>query len=379
MASLEVRNVSKKFGSLAVLSDVSLAVDDGEFLVLLGPSGCGKSTLLNMIAGLEPVTAGDILIDGRVVNEFAPKDRDIAMVFQSYALYPSMNVYDNMSFGMKVRRVPKAARDAEVRRVATLLQLDALLDRRPHQLSGGQRQRVAMGRALVRNPKVFLFDEPLSNLDAKLRVEMRTELKKLHQNLGVTIVYVTHDQIEAMTLATKVVVMKGGAVQQVAAPQEIYDRPANLFVAGFIGSPAMNLVRGVLEEDAGRAFVRVSRPSDGDVRLLIGSFAGEYHAHIGAPVLLGIRPEAITPADPRASADVAIDAVIDVIEPTGADNLAFLTLGGSEVVARLPPGRHAAGQRARLQIDAERALIFDPSTERLIGRGTASPSLAAAS
>ena len=215
MASLEVRKVSKKFGSLAALSEVSLAVDDGEFLVLLGPSGCGKSTLLNMIAGLEPVTAGDILIDGRVVNEFAPKDRDIAMVFQSYALYPSMNVYENMSFGMRVRRVPKAARDAEVRRVAALLQLDTLLHRRPHQLSGGQRQRVAMGRALVRNPKVFLFDEPLSNLDAKLRVEMRTELKKLHQNLGVTIVYVTHDQIEAMTLATKVVVMKGGAVQQV--------------------------------------------------------------------------------------------------------------------------------------------------------------------
>ena len=379
MASLEVRNVSKRFGSLAALSDVSLAVDDGEFLVLLGPSGCGKSTLLNMIAGLEPVTAGDILIDGRVVNDFAPKDRDIAMVFQSYALYPSMNVYENMSFGMKVRGVPKAARDAEVRRVAALLQLDALLDRRPHQLSGGQRQRVAMGRALVRNPKVFLFDEPLSNLDAKLRVEMRTELKKLHQNLGVTIVYVTHDQIEAMTLATKVVVMKGGAVQQVAAPQEIYDRPANLFVAGFIGSPAMNLVRGVLEEDAGRAFVRVSRPSDSDVRLLIGSFAGE-STPISAPrcsSASGRRPSR-PPIQWRARTSPST-RVIDVIEPTGADNLAFLTLGGSEVVARLPPGRHAAGRRARLQIDAERALIFDPSTERLIGRGTTSPSLAAAS
>ena len=370
MASLEVRKVSKKFGSLAALSEVSLAVDDGEFLVLLGPSGCGKSTLLNMIAGLEPVTAGDILIDGRVVNEFAPKDRDIAMVFQSYALYPSMNVYENMSFGMRVRRVPKAARDAEVRRVAALLQLDTLLHRRPHQLSGGQRQRVAMGRALVRNPKVFLFDEPLSNLDAKLRVEMRTELKKLHQNLGVTIVYVTHDQIEAMTLATKVVVMRGGAVQQVAAPQEIYDRPANLFVAGFIGSPSMNLVRGVLEQDGGRAFVRISRPPEGDIRLVIGPIAAEYQAYVGAPVLLGIRPEAITPANGDASADIAIDAVIDVIEPTGADNLAFITLGESEVIARLPPGRSAAGERIRLQIDPDRALIFDPSTERLIGQGT---------
>jgi len=199
MSSLEIRNVSKKFGGLTVLSDISLDAVDGDFLVLLGPSGCGKSTLLNMIAGLEPVSAGDVLIDGRVVNHFAPKDRDIAMVFQSYALYPSMTVHQNMSFGMKVRGVPKAVRDAEVRRVASLLQLDALLERRPNQLSGGQRQRVAMGRALVRNPKIFLFDEPLSNLDAKLRVEMRTELKKLHQNLGVTIVYVTHDQIEAMT------------------------------------------------------------------------------------------------------------------------------------------------------------------------------------
>ncbi len=367
MASLEVRDVSKKFGGLAALSGVSVTANDGEFLVLLGPSGCGKSTLLNMIAGLEPVTAGDILIDGRLVNDFAPKDRDIAMVFQSYALYPSMNVYDNMSFGMKGRGVPRAVRDVEVRRVAGLLQLDTLLDRRPSQLSGGQRQRVAMGRALVRNPKVFLFDEPLSNLDAKLRVEMRTELKKLHQNLGVTIVYVTHDQIEAMTLATKVVVMRGGAIQQVAAPQEIYDRPANLFVAGFIGSPPMNLIRGVLEEADGRALVRVSRKADGEVRLLAGRFLPGYKAHKGAAVLLGIRPEALTPANGEGGDNATFDARIDVVEPTGADNLAFLSLGESDVIARLPPGKSAVGDRIRLRIDPERALIFDPKTELLVG------------
>jgi multiple sugar transport system ATP-binding protein len=366
MASLEVRNVSKKFGTLAALAGVNVTAADGEFLVLLGPSGCGKSTLLNMIAGLEPVTAGDILIDGRVVNEFAPKDRDIAMVFQSYALYPSMNVYENMSFGMKVRGVPRAIRDAEVRRVAALLQLDMLLDRRPNQLSGGQRQRVAMGRALVRNPKVFLFDEPLSNLDAKLRVEMRTELKKLHQDLGVTIVYVTHDQIEAMTLATKVVVMRGGAIQQVAAPQQIYDRPANLFVAGFIGSPAMNLIRGTLSEEGGRAVVDVSRP-DGNVRLGVGRFLPAHEPHRGGAVLLGIRPEALSLANGESRGDATFDARIEVVEPTGADNLAFLSLGDSDVIARLPPGRSAVGDRIRLQIDPERTLIFDPKTELLVG------------
>ena len=256
-----------------------------------------------------------------------------------------------------------------MRRVAALLQLDALLDRRPNQLSGGQRQRVAMGRALVRNPKVFLFDEPLSNLDAKLRVEMRTELKKLHQNLGVTIVYVTHDQIEAMTLATKVVVMRGGAIQQVATPQEIYDRPANLFVAGFIGSPPMNLIRGVLEEEGGQCARDVVTHADGgDVRLAAGPFLPGLRGRTsGAPVLLGIRPEALSLANGESRSDATFEARIDVVEPTGADNLAFLSLGDSEVIARLPPGRSAAGDRIRLQIDPERALIFDPKTELLVG------------
>jgi multiple sugar transport system ATP-binding protein len=333
-------------------------------LVLLGPSGCGKSTLLNMIAGLEPVTKGDIVIDGRVVNDLAPKDRDIAMVFQSYALYPSMSVHQNMSFGMKVRGVPRAARDAEVRRVAVMLQLESLLDRRPHQLSGGQRQRVAMGRALVRNPKIFLFDEPLSNLDAKLRLEMRTELKKLHQDLGVTIVYVTHDQIEAMTLATKVAVMKGGAVQQVASPQEIYDRPANLFVAGFIGSPPMNLIGGTLSEEDGAAVVTV-RGGRAETRLQVGPFRTAHRAHAGKSVLLGVRPEAIS-TDRSSGNGSSFTAHIDVVEPTGADNLAFMRLGESDVVARLPPGRSAAGDVLTLTIDASRTLLFDPASERLI-------------
>ncbi len=366
MASLEVRNVSKSFGHLAALAGISLAAKDGDFLVLLGPSGCGKSTLLNMIAGLEPVTGGDILIDGRVVNDLAPKDRDIAMVFQSYALYPSMTVEQNMCFGMKVRGVPRAARNAEMRRVAQLLQLEALLDRRPHQLSGGQRQRVAMGRALVRNPKVFLFDEPLSNLDAKLRSEMRTELKKLHQTLGVTIVYVTHDQIEAMTLATMVAVMKGGAVQQVGAPQEIYDRPANLFVAGFIGSPPMNLVPGVLEEENGQAVVQIGSTGGETVRLSIGRFRPAFIALKGARVLLGIRPEAISPDRGDGPQGASFAARVDVVEPTGADNLAFLRLGEREIIARIPSGQSAPGDQVKLQIDPARALLFDPITEQRI-------------
>jgi multiple sugar transport system ATP-binding protein len=270
-----------------------------------------------------------------------------------------------MSFGMKVRGVPRAAREAEVRRVSQLLQLDGLLDRRPHQLSGGQRQRVAMGRALVRNPKVFLFDEPLSNLDAKLRVDMRTELKKLHQSLGVTIVYVTHDQIEAMTLATKVVVMKGGAVQQVGPPQEIYDRPANLFVAGFIGSPPMNLLPGVLEEEGGRLAVRLTAPGE-RTSLIVGSLQQGHAPYIGKKVLLGVRPEAISPADGTAGDGAAFTAHVAVVEPTGADNLAFLRLGESEVIARLAPGRSTPGEQMRLQIDTSRTLLFDPATEQRI-------------
>ena len=242
MASLTISNVKKHFGPLHILKGIDIAIDDGEFLVLVGPSGCGKSTLLNMIAGLDTITDGEIAIDGGRVNELHPKDRDIAMVFQSYALYPNMTVGQNIVFGLEMRGVPKPERDKAMGEVAKLLQIDHLLDRKPGQLSGGQRQRVAMGRALVRHPKIFLFDEPLSNLDAKLRVEMRTEIKKLHQRLKATIVYVTHDQIEAMTLATRIAVMKAGELLQLGTPKEIYENPADLFVAGFMGSPSMNLI-----------------------------------------------------------------------------------------------------------------------------------------
>ncbi|MGB2263129.1 MAG: ABC transporter ATP-binding protein, partial [Candidatus Puniceispirillaceae bacterium] len=257
---LEIKDLCKNFGSLNILNNVNVSIDAGDFLVLVGPSGCGKSTLLNCIAGLEPITSGSITIDGRDMTQVSPKDRDIAMVFQSYALYPTMTVGKNITFGMKVRGVDKAGQEAKLAEVAKQLQIEPLLDRRPAQLSGGQRQRVAMGRALVRDPKLFLFDEPLSNLDAKLRVEMRTEIKKLHQNLHASMVYVTHDQIEAMTLATKIVVMKGGVVQQIGTPAEIYTRPANLFVADFMGSPAMNLIPAKVEMNGRGAKFTISRP-----------------------------------------------------------------------------------------------------------------------
>src|SRR5918999_640087 len=259
MAFLEIDRVVKRFGTAEVLQGIDLAVEQGGFLVLVGPSGCGKSTLLNTIAGLEAITEGEIRIDGRRVNELHPKDRDIAMVFQSYALYPNMNVEQNMSFGMEMRGVPKAERDKAVQEVATLLQIGQLQKRKPGQLSGGQRQRVAMGRALVRHPKIFLFDEPLSNLDAKLRVEMRTEIKKLHQRLKATIVYVTHDQIEAMTLATRIAVMRSGELLQLGTPKEIYENPADLFVAGFMGSPSMNLIPAQLVEENGVLCASVAR------------------------------------------------------------------------------------------------------------------------
>ena len=267
MASLTISNVKKHFGPLHILKGIDIAIDDGEFLVLVGPSGCGKSTLLNMIAGLDTITDGEIAIDGGRVNELHPKDRDIAMVFQSYALYPNMTVGQNIVFGLEMRGVPKADRDKAMGEVAKLLQIDHLLDRKPGQLSGGQRQRVAMGRALVRHPKIFLFDEPLSNLDAKLRVEMRTEIKKLHQRLKATIVYVTHDQIEAMTLATRIAVMKAGELLQLGTPKEIYENPADLFVAGFMGSPSMNLIPAKLVGSNGGLAVEIARAEGGPASL----------------------------------------------------------------------------------------------------------------
>ncbi|RWR44350.1 sn-glycerol-3-phosphate ABC transporter ATP-binding protein UgpC [Sinirhodobacter ferrireducens] len=361
MATLEIDRVRKAYGSMEVLKEVSIAIGSGDFLVLLGPSGCGKSTLLNMIAGLEDITAGAIRIDGQTVNDLSPKDRDIAMVFQSYALYPTMTVRQNIEFGMKIRGVPAAEREKATREAAEMLQMGHLLDRKPSQLSGGQRQRVAMGRALVRHPKLFLFDEPLSNLDAKLRVDMRTEIKRLHQRLKTTIVYVTHDQIEAMTLATRVAVMKDGIVQHLDEPQVVYDRPANVYVARFVGSPAMNIIPGRLKDGPAGAELLMDQP-DGGVSRIAGVQISDAarRKYAGRPVLVGIRPEGFSVAAPGQS---AVKAAIEVVEPTGPDTLAMFTLGGTEVIARLAPKAVEAGQIADLAVTTAKVVLFDPETE----------------
>jgi multiple sugar transport system ATP-binding protein len=370
MPSLTIRGIRKSYGEQPILKGIDLELEKGEFLVLLGPSGCGKSTLLNMIAGLESLTEGQILIEGRVVNDVHPKDRDIAMVFQSYALYPNMSVRRNIAFPLKMRGIGPAEQEAAVQRVSQLLQLDHLLDRKPAQLSGGQRQRVAMGRALVRDPQVFLFDEPLSNLDAKLRVDMRTEIKKLHDRLGTTIVYVTHDQIEAMTLATRVAVMKDGAVQQCGDPQTVYEKPANLFVAGFMGSPAMNFIPGRVVRNGDGLAVRVQRRPGQEQEAVDFPLAGvdaQVSGFEGREVVLGVRPEAITKASAsggsdRSAAEFEFDGDVVVVEPTGADKFAVLGLGGIDVIAKLRPRDDAAKhQRMRFAVDMSTASVFDPA------------------
>jgi multiple sugar transport system ATP-binding protein len=315
MATVEIRDVKKAFGSTQILHGVSVDIEDGQFVVLVGPSGCGKSTLLRMLAGLENISGGEIAIGDRVVNKVPPKDRDIAMVFQNYALYPHMTVYQNMAFSMKLAGAPKEVMDQEVQKAAKILGLEQLLHRFPRQLSGGQRQRVAMGRAIVRNPQVFLFDEPLSNLDAKLRVQMRSEIKDLHQRLKVTTVYVTHDQIEAMTMADKIVVMNHGRIEQAGAPLELYDRPANLFVAGFIGSPAMNMLAGRIKDGS---FI----DGGGTHWPLPPAHAGRE----GAEVVYGIRPEHLR-LDPN-----GIQARIQVVEPTGSETQVTLRIGEISVM-----------------------------------------------
>ena len=320
MAKVEFRNLQKAYGEVKVIQGVTLDIADGEFVTLVGPSGCGKSTLLRMLAGLEPITGGTIQIGDRIVNDVAPKERDIAMVFQNYALYPHMNVRDNMSFALRLKRADKADIDKQVKRAAEILGLEPLLDRLPRQLSGGQRQRVAMGRAIVRNPQVFLFDEPLSNLDAKLRVQMRAEIKELHQRLTTTTVYVTHDQIEAMTMADKIVVMRSGIVEQVGPPLELYDKPANMFVAGFIGSPSMNFLKGRLKGNGSAAFL-----TDNGVTLpMIDAPA----ASDGTPAVLGIRPEHF-----MIDAARGVAAEIVVVEPTGAETQVIARLAGQNVTA----------------------------------------------
>ncbi|WGS53849.1 sn-glycerol-3-phosphate ABC transporter ATP-binding protein UgpC [Paraburkholderia sp. D15] len=362
MASLHIRDVRKNYGNVACLKAINIDADDGEFLVLLGPSGCGKSTLLNAIAGLEPVSDGEIVIDGTVVNDVESAKRDIAMVFQSYALYPTMTVRKNLTFGMRVRGVPKHEQEAAVERVAAILQLDQLLDRKPSQLSGGQRQRVAMGRAMVREPKIFLFDEPLSNLDAKLRTDMRAEIKKLHQRVGTTTVYVTHDQIEAMTLATRIVVMKGGEVQQIGTPEDVYDRPSNLFVARFIGSPAMNCLRGRLQGDGAAASFVGGQDRKQPLKIALGALSPGQQRYIGRDIVLGIRPEWFALAE---HAD-AFDATVDVVEPTGADNFVLVSAAGESIMTRFAPGVGRAGESVRLSANAAKALIFDAVTEQRV-------------
>ncbi len=367
MASLEIKSVNKNFGNIQILSDINLEIDDGEFLVLVGPSGCGKSTLLSIIAGLEPLSTGAICIDGHSIEHLEPKERDIAMVFQSYALYPNMTVAQNMAFGMEMRGVAKPQRDEAVQRVAKLLQMSHLLDRRPSQLSGGQRQRVAMGRALVRDPRVFLFDEPLSNLDAKLRVDMRTEIKKLHAATGTTIVYVTHDQIEAMTLATKIAVLRDGILQQVGTPNEVYNRPSNVFVAEFMGSPSMNLLTAQVVARNGGLGLQLARENDLPITLGIPTSVLTTKLAAGQDVIVGIRPEAITDPDgaDRNSALVeTVDAKVEVVEPAGSDTYVVTHAAGREVIARMRGDADVRpGQRIPFAFDLARAVLFDPKTQ----------------
>jgi multiple sugar transport system ATP-binding protein len=351
MASVAIRSVRKAFGPIHVIHDVNFEIADGEFVVLVGPSGCGKSTLLRMIAGLEHISGGEIRISNRVVNNLPPKERDIAMVFQNYALYPHMTVADNMGFSMRLRGASAQDISERVGRAAEILSLAPYLDRYPRQLSGGQRQRVAMGRAIVRDPQVFLFDEPLSNLDAKLRVQMRTEIKALHQRLKTTTVYVTHDQIEAMTMADKIVVMNNGRVEQIGSPLELYDRPENLFVAGFIGSPAMNFFSGTICNN-GRA--RFQLPCGLHLPL-----SGTPQAADGMPAVYGVRPEHFTLVDDGVAAE------IQVVEPTGSETQLVTKLGGQQVMAVFRE-RHQfkPGDSIRLKPDARLVHLFDQSTGR---------------
>ncbi|MFI8463721.1 ABC transporter ATP-binding protein [Stutzerimonas stutzeri] len=366
MASLELRNVQKSYGNsqIATLKDIALKIDAGEFLILVGPSGCGKSTLMNCIAGLENITGGEILVDGEDISQASPKDRDIAMVFQSYALYPTMTVRDNIAFGLKMRKVPAAKIEEEVARVAKLLQIEPLLERKPSQLSGGQQQRVAMGRALARRPKIYLFDEPLSNLDAKLRVEMRTEIKLMHQRLKTTTVYVTHDQIEAMTLGDKVAVMKDGVIQQFGTPHEIYNNPANLFVASFIGSPPMNFVPLRIRQRDGR-WVGVLNSEQGSCELPLPITSDD--GLRDRELILGIRPEQIGLAG-VGTADFSLAVDIEVVEPTGPDTLVVFTLNQVKACCRLAPDQAPrVGETLNLQFDPRKALLFDAQTGERLG------------
>jgi len=366
MARVVLENLTKQYpeksgANVTAVRGINLEIADGEFMVLVGPSGCGKSTTLRMIAGLEEISGGTVAIDGRVVNAVLPKDRDIAMVFQNYALYPHMSVYDNLAFGLKMRGRPKPELDARVREVATLLGLEELLLRRPKALSGGQRQRVALGRAIVRQPKVFLFDEPLSNLDAKMRGSTRTELAKLHARLKATMIYVTHDQVEAMTMGDRICVMKDGAIMQVAKPLTLYHEPANLFVAGFIGSPPMNLFPGAVEfaDGADASFV----VAGGTWRVpLPAAVAGRVGDFRGRPLTLGVRPEHVR-VDPAGTEGASVAARIELVEPMGAETFLHLAAGPATFIARaVPQEDHRVGGEVAVTFAADRAQLFDSAS-----------------
>src|SRR5262245_43994186 len=366
MAFLEVSGLHKRFGAVDVLRNIDVDLDKGGFLVLIGPSGCGKSTLLNTIAGLESVTSGEVRIDGEVVNDLHPSKRDIAMVFQSYALYPNMTVAENIGFALEMRGVSRPEREAAVKDAAKTLQIEHLLGRRPAQLSGGQRQRVAMGRALVRKPRLFLFDEPLSNLDAKLRVDMRTEIKRLHQSMKTTIVYVTHDQIEAMTLATQIAVLKDGVLQRFGTPHEIYNNPDNVVGADFMGSPAMNLIPARIEANGGGVAVVMARDGLAPLQLKVASDT-KLSAHAGREVIFGLRPEAITDmsgADRTSARVVNADCHVEVVEPAGADTYVVTRLGGREVIGRMRSDMQVAPHSTvPFAFNMDKAVFFDPQSE----------------
>ncbi|MGI6095191.1 MAG: ABC transporter ATP-binding protein [Lachnospiraceae bacterium] len=368
MASLSLQHINKAYpNGFEAVKDFNLEIEDKEFIIFVGPSGCGKSTTLRMIAGLEDITSGTLKIGDRVVNDVEPKDRDIAMVFQNYALYPHMTVYDNMAFGLKLRKVPKDQIDKMVKEAAKILDLDKLLDRKPKALSGGQRQRVAMGRAIVREPKVFLMDEPLSNLDAKLRVQMRIEISKLHERLGATIIYVTHDQTEAMTLGTRIVVMKDGVVQQVDTPQQLYNCPDNLFVAGFIGSPQMNFLDAEVEE------------AGSDINLVVGAHkftlpkakaeAVKAKGYVGKTVIMGVRPEDVHDSESfiQSSPNSVFEAPIHVYELLGAEVYLYFDFEGTAMTARVNPRTTArTGDTVKFALDMEKVHVFDKETELVI-------------
>jgi multiple sugar transport system ATP-binding protein len=363
MAEVALQNVNKTFDEVHVVRDVNLSIHDKEFVVLVGPSGCGKTTTLRMVAGLESISSGRILIDDKVINNLPPMDRDIAMVFQNYALYPHMSVYENMAFGLKMRKFDRADIARRVQEAAEILGIGQLLQRKPRQLSGGQRQRVALGRAIVRHPQVFLFDEPLSNLDAKLRVQTRVELKKLHNRLGTTAIYVTHDQVEAMTLGDRVVVMKDGLVQQVGEPLELYNEPANRFVAGFIGSPAMNFLSVRVSETNGALWAK----REGVEVRIPAAIAGRIRRHVGHEVALGIRPEDLRVATGADLPELGFAAVVEVVERLGSETLLDVAVDGETMVAAVEPTvRVAVRDKLRLAMNSERIHFFDVSSDRAI-------------